>query len=534
MQQAKHSAVENNEYEALVLGACLRFPENIPTVFDNLTQEDFTLPKHKAIVSGIRAIREKGVPLDPLILGNEIRHAGEDVLHSEIIELMDSYFDGLDLKFYIGELQNFTTRRKLQKVLADASVRVGDPSLDYRQMQTDILRNVVTILEPEPEPVPQQEPQLDDFPREAIKGLAREYADLYSGYLESPWSFWAFSFLTCLGAVISDRLTLQSTLRPQPRLFTILLGQSADDRKSECIKQTDFIFKEALGDDFKTSFGVGSAEGLGEKFRKDSKIVLMYDEFKVFCQKANILGAILLPAINTLFESNKFHSQTKQSAIEIDNGYLSLLGASTIDTFQKMWSDTFTDIGFINRLWLVPDRATKKISIPPMIPENSRTKLKERLKATVNSIPREKMELKIVPDAHDVFDKWYQETPRSLFTKRLDTYGHRLMVLFCANEGKAIITQEIAERVIKLLEWQLRVREQYDVIDAEGKIARMEEAIRRILKNNPKGTTRRELQRNTNANRYGIFVFNSAIKNLTDDRQIEFHNRSKTYQILKK
>jgi len=36
------------------------------------------------------------------------------------------------------------------------------------------------------------------FPRDAIQGLAKEFADIYSEYLESPWAFWAFSFLTCL------------------------------------------------------------------------------------------------------------------------------------------------------------------------------------------------------------------------------------------------------------------------------------------------------------------------------------------------
>ena len=36
----------------------------------------------------------------------------------------------------------------------------------------------------------------NNFPRQSIRGLAGEFADLYSNYLESPWTFFAFNFLT--------------------------------------------------------------------------------------------------------------------------------------------------------------------------------------------------------------------------------------------------------------------------------------------------------------------------------------------------
>jgi len=63
------------------------------------------------------------------------------------------------------------------------------------------------------------------FPVNAIRGLAGEFADLYSSYLESPWTFLAFNFLTCLGSIISDRITLASEIAPQPRHYTVNLGK---------------------------------------------------------------------------------------------------------------------------------------------------------------------------------------------------------------------------------------------------------------------------------------------------------------------
>ena len=73
-----------------------------------------------------------------------------------------------------------------------------------------------------------------------------------------------------------------------------------------------------------------------------------------------IEASVLLPCVNTLFESTRFHSHVKGHSIEVDSGYLTILGASTIDTFQRMWTPAFTDIGFINRLWLVPDKGERK------------------------------------------------------------------------------------------------------------------------------------------------------------------------------
>jgi hypothetical protein len=313
-------------------------------------------------------------------------------------------------------------------------------------------------------------------------------------------------------------------------MYTILLGASADDRKSECIKQTISLFSE-VKEDFYVCLGVGSAEGLAERLKKYPKTILVYDEFKAFVSKAMIQTSVLLQCVNTLFELTRFHSNVKGHSIEVDSGYLSILGASTIDTFQRMWTPAFTDIGFINRLWLVPDHAERRFSIPSPIPENIKRDLREKLHSLLNAVPKTQTFLEITPEAFKAFDEWYLQTPQSIFTKRLDTYGHRLMILFCANEKKTKVTQDIAERVVRVLEWQRRVREENDVIDAEGRIARMEESIRRALRKNPQGIAPRNLKRDTNYNRAGIFVWNTAISNLLKAGEILFDNQKQIYML---
>ena len=85
-----------------------------------------------------------------------------------------------------------------------------------------------------------------EFPRHTIGGLAGEFADLYSEYLESPWSFFAFFIPNLLGRYHCDKVTLASEISPQPRLYTVNLGESGDDRKSESIKKTLEFFESTM------------------------------------------------------------------------------------------------------------------------------------------------------------------------------------------------------------------------------------------------------------------------------------------------
>jgi len=369
----------------------------------------------------------------------------------------------------------------------------------------------------------------DQFPRHAIQGLARAFADLHAEYLESPWSFWASSFLTCLGSLFADRFTLQSQLQPQPRFYTVLLGESADDRKSECIRQTANFFSEIFPE-YPICRGVGSAEGLTEWLRSHCPSLLVCDEFKTFVSKAMTGPSVLLSCVNTLFEENRYQNCTKGHSIQIDSAYLSILAASTVQTYQRMWTPSFMDIGFINRLWIVPDRAQRKVSIPLSIPDREKAPLKKILSLMFESVSRfvPPISLPITPGAHEIFSDWYARTSGSIFAKRLDTYGHRFMILFSINEGKAEVTPDIAERVILLLEWQREVRKEYDPIDAEGKIAKLEQLIRKALSKGP--LDKRTLQHQLHYERFGLSAWNTAIKNLEDAGEIAYYPKNKLYE----
>lgn len=378
---------------------------------------------------------------------------------------------------------------------------------------------------------PQEDPL--QFPN-VISGAAGEFAKLYSSYLEAPQHFLYMAFLTSLGIIMADKVRLASELNTQPRLYTILLGESADDRKSTAIEKTVDFFKEAI-EGFSVCWGVGSAEGLQGRLKgaakypgKPAKLLMAVDELKTFVNKCKIDTSVLLTCTNSLFESNHYEANTKTAHVNINNAHLSILAASTVETYERIWTSNFIDIGFTNRLWLVPGGADRRFSIPNKIPEEKKKAIKEHLWKILKHVGEEGLELDFSQEARDVFHAWYMGLEQSIHTKRLDGYALRFMALLAINELRPLIDREIAEKVISLCNWQLGVRRKLDPIDADNTTARMEEKIRRHLTNGP--LTERELKRKAHKmiKQSGSFVFTRAIGNLRRANEIALRKDGKT------
>jgi len=242
---------------------------------------------------------------------------------------------------------------------------------------------------------------------------------------------------------------LNTELKPQPRLYTILLGESADDRKSTAISKTTDLFSDAL-EGYHMCWGVGSAEGLQKVLAKGPKLILCFDEFKHFVSKCKIESSVLLPCVTTLFEQNRYESYTKKNNFAINNCYLSILAASTVQTYERTWDASFTDIGFNNRLFLVPGSGQKKYSLPPRIPEEERMMIKKSLEQILQNIG-DRLELGITQSAFTMYNEWYMNLERSIYTKRLETYAMRFMSLLAINEQKNEVDESIVSKVIDLV-----------------------------------------------------------------------------------
>jgi hypothetical protein len=373
---------------------------------------------------------------------------------------------------------------------------------------------------------PETEAKNLEFPSWVMAGVAGDFASLYSSYLEVPAHFFYMAFLTCLGSVVANSLTLASEIAPQPRLFVLLLGESADDRKSTALNKVVEFYKWVV-DDFSVCLGVGSAEGLQKRLVDNSRLLLCFDEFKQFISKCKIEASVLLPCVNTLFESNRYESRTKKTDIYLEDVYLTLMAASTLDTYENTWSSQFTDIGFNNRLFLVPGSGKRKHSFPAKIPDQKKYLLQQRLLEVLRHVG-DGRELDLTPEAKELYDNWYMKLERSVYSKRLDGYAMRLMSLLTVNELKPEVDREVVSKAIALCDWQYAVRALHDPIDAANTIAAMEEKIRRVLK--ARGSLQeRKLKQYTNAARTGLWAYNMARKNLMAHDEVGFNRKKKAY-----
>ena len=365
------------------------------------------------------------------------------------------------------------------------------------------------------------------FPKHVMSGAAGHFAELYSNYMEAPVEFFYMAYLTCLGSILTGKVTLLSEIAPQPRLYTILLGESADDRKSTAIKKTVGFFTEVYPD-FPISWGIGSAEGMQKKIQSSVKLLLCLDEFKSFVSKCSIQSSVLLPCVTTLFESNDYENQTKNSHIQLIDAHLSLLSASTVPTYEHAWKSSFTDIGFNNRLFIVPGHGKKRFSLPTVIPEREKEIDRSYLNGILH-LAEKGLELSITSNGRSLYHEWYMGLEKSIHTKRLDTYALKFMILLSVSDFKIKIDEKTVKKAISLVNWQLEMRRQYDPIDAESNIAKMEEKIRRKLKQRP--MTERELRQYTNANRNGLWVFNMALDNLKRAQDVVFDSSSRKFRL---
>lgn len=362
-----------------------------------------------------------------------------------------------------------------------------------------------------------QRESISTFPLQVMTGFAGNFAREYSRLFESPPQFFYMAALTCLGSAVSDRLTLSIGLPVRPRLYVLLLGESADDRKSTAIDMTTEFFGWALPQ-FPVCIGLGSAEGLQERLTENNQLLLIFDEFKSFVSKCGIDGSTLLPCVTTLYESTRYGSRTKHSKIEIDNAHVSLLAASTVDTYNACWKSQFVDIGFNNRLWLVPGGAKRRFSLPPKMDPDTRYRLKKELLGVLSHVEG-CPELSITPSARAIYHDWYINGPKGVHAKRLDTYATRLMALIAANDLKAEVDDATVQKAIALCNNQHDVRRRYDPVDADNEIAKMEIKIRRTLDAGP--LSQRDIKMRVNYKRKGIWLYTTAISNLLKMGEIE-------------
>jgi hypothetical protein len=381
-----------------------------------------------------------------------------------------------------------------------------------------------------------KESSLPEFPTEVIKGLAMDFVNLYKNRREVPDELLWAAFMTYLGNIISPYARLRASETSEPRLYTANLGRSGRTKKSTALNLArDFVkklFGTDLNDNLRIIEGFGSAEGLAEQLlicdAQKTPAVLHLDEVNILAQKTGMDGSIGISLLNKLFEDHHYEHPLKQGNIRIGNAHLSIVGASTLEDYQKAWSGKHKDTGFFSRLFIVPAEPTaERIAVPVSADATQHANLCAKTLECIEGLKKQRVEFDLEPEAAQLWEGFYSEFGDGDEWNRIDTYAFRLMALQAVVIEEKSITKEIMEDVIKLSRYQTEARLAVSPVIAENQCAVVEQLIRRAL---PEGTTlaKRALQRKINADRYGIQHFHNALRNLESTGEVSRMQQGKT------
>jgi len=395
------------------------------------------------------------------------------------------------------------------------------------------------------------------FPQSGYFGVPAEIADEHSQRYESPKEFVYLDLLTIVGLALSGRVRVDfGGMQVQPRFYTLKVAKSGWMRKSsssrfarriidraaklaETKAQAAALAAEQASDPLATAqastrplirvvAGVGSAEGLGSAFQASTRILLTFDEFRRLEKKANAKDSVLTYMLNELYEGNEYDNHTKTAALEVKNGHLAILSNTTEEVYLSLQNGAeMSDVGFLNRFFLIYSDTTVRRPRPKEIPAEILDPLIEKLAQQLAALPAldehgnpsGEIVLPLTPEADKLWDDFYMEMERSPLTTRLDSMGPRLMGLFAFLAGKQQIDAEIVQATLDVIEYQRQVREVLQPDEGVAPDAKVENAMRRQLKNRGE-LPERELKQFSNCNRQGANACKRAIENLYQAKEI--------------
>lgn len=398
-------------------------------------------------------------------------------------------------------------------------------------MTTNIEASTITVPQATSLVNPSAECPSEDplkFPEWVMDGSLGDLARILARGTEVSEEFVFATALTVVGVHCAGSLKLKVGLRCEPRLFTVLLGDSYLARKSTAMgKVIDFFKSLDLPNPAEVVHGVGSGEGLAKLLNKRKRVLLALDEFRGFIDKAKIDGSSLLTLAASMFEINDWDNFTKNGELSVRDGRLAMVGCCTTQTYAHMWSSEAIALGFPNRLFVVNAEAKTKIAWPEAPSEADLVRVRSRIIRQLETLPRS---FDITAEGKNIWKQWYDSLSDSEHGKRLDTIGFRLMLILTLTNDKTEIDEEIAKTVIAILEYEMRVRLLTDPIDADNTIAKLEEGIRRQLKQ--RGPLKvRELKKFTNAQRCGHWAFDRALQNLQHAEEVVFDAKTGTMRL---
>src|SRR5260370_9111416 len=80
-----------------------------------------------------------------------------------------------------------------------------------------------------------------------------------------------------------------------------------------------------------------------------------------------------MPLLTNTWGKGRWSNDTLTYSVDLNDAAISVLSACTLKTFGSAFRGGEADIGFLNRLWLVPGQRGQFISLPEVVAPEGRT-----------------------------------------------------------------------------------------------------------------------------------------------------------------
>jgi len=338
-------------------------------------------------------------------------------------------------------------------------------------------------------------------------GFLRDYVDFAGSITDAPDQFHAGTALTVLGAATQRRVYYQMGINKlYPNFFTALVAPSSVYRKSTSIKiggsithyyKPSLIFpREFSTERFLLHLAKVSSQGLFYF----SELAELLDQFKRSYSEG------ILALLTDFYDCPaKYDRETqKDGQIIINDVFISILGASTVDWLNKNMSQDQSEGGFWPRFLFWPARDRKPLmEVPPEPDDFKKNTLVYQLKELESTAGK----VILSDPAEALFRAWCRKSDKSAmghalgpsfvkYLSRMQSYAIKIAMLFEVSEAKSLDISEVAmQKALKLIDWLVEELAYMFVNDiASDRRMAKEQQLMRVVRDRP-GITKRDAMR---------------------------------------
>lgn len=362
----------------------------------------------------------------------------------------------------------------------------------------DLIKNREEYDFPEETHIPIEPPKSPIVENEAFRGIAGEYINLIENYTEADPIGILVNILTAFGNIVGTNpvLKLGVGVEVYPRLFSVLVGDSAKSRKGTTWSDTEPLFETAQPDWLQSRVhskgGLSSGEGLLHAVRdpryemrettdkhtkekieteelvdsgvEDKRLTIIEPEFSSVLQVAKREGNTLSEFIRKAYDlkkGEKWSSLVKHNKDTATGAHISLIGHITKTELKTKMNSVELANGFANRFMWFGIKRSKLIPIPKERAhlENGISEIGKRLAGIIEFASQPRV-MSFSPDAEKIWADVYCELAKEdengildSLMSRADSNTLRVAMIYALMDMSVIIDTDHILAAVALMNY---------------------------------------------------------------------------------